>query len=118
MSVFFFQNQFDKKDTFRTYKTIEGVRKHILKLRSMEMGNFGITISYDATSGIHTFTFMPGFRTSLTPGYQTTFVDDSEYRPHYLYPNGVKTPAVLKEICKVQGGHILKGNRLDPKEAA
>ncbi len=118
MSVFFFQNQFDKKDTFRTYKTIEGVRKHILKLRSVEKGNFGITIDYRVESGIYIFTFTPGGYTSWTPGYQSTFVDDSEYRPRYLYINGVETPAVETAIQKVQGGHPIRAKRLDPKETA
>lgn len=94
MSTFFFQNQFDNKSRLRTYKTIEGVRKHILKLRNTEKGNFGITIEYDATHGIYTFGFAPGFRTSWTPGYQSTCTDDSKYNPHFLYINGVRTPAI------------------------
>lgn len=119
MSVFFFQNQFDKNDTCRTYKTIEGVRKHILKLRAEEKGNFGITIEYDTKwGGNYVFTFTPGYYTSWTPGYQTTYVDESKYRPRYLYINGETIPAVQTEIQKVQGGHVMRAKRLDPKEVA
>ena len=119
MTAFFLQNQFDKKSTLRTFKTIEGVRKRLLKLRNDSGRSFGYTIDYDVTAGIYTFTFQPGYWTSWTPGYQDTYVDDSEYRPHYLYPNGVsRIPAVQTEVRKVQGGHILEGKRLDPKETA
>lgn len=118
MSTFYFQNQFDKKSQFRVYKTIEGVRKHILKLRAEETMKFGIIIDYHVGSGNYTFTFEAGGYTSWTPGYQDTYVDDSEYNPHYLYINGVRTPAVQTEVRKVQGGHIVKGKRLDVKEAA
>lgn len=116
MTTFFLQNQFDKKSTLRIYKTPRGIGRQMLKLRN-ENEKSGFTVSYNG-NGIYCFTFTPGGAVSWTPGYQNTYVDDSEYRPHYLYPDGVRTPAVQTEIKKVQGGHILKGKRLDAKETA